>query len=101
MHGDKFGLVIEEAMASGLPAISSDAAGDIRLRALEGVAGLVVALANSELLANRMRMIGMDASATRRMGEAAAAIASARGNLRYADAFDRFVERDMAMPRVR
>lgn len=98
--GDPHGLVVEEAMASGLPVISSEAAGDIRLRVPEGVAGFVVPPANSELLAERMRMIAVDPSATRRMGEAAAAIAGVRGHDRYADDFEYFVERVMAMPRV-
>jgi glycosyltransferase involved in cell wall biosynthesis len=98
--GDPHGLVVEEAMASGLPVISSEAAGDIRLRVPEGVAGFVVPPANPELLADRMRMIAMDPGASRRMGAAAAAIASARGHDRYADDFERFVERVLAMPRA-
>jgi glycosyltransferase involved in cell wall biosynthesis len=99
--GDPNGLVVEEAMASGLPVISSEAAGDIRLRVPEGVAGFVVPPANPELLADRMRMIAMDPEASPRMGEAAAALASARGHDRYADDFERFVERVLTMPRVR
>jgi len=98
--GDPHGLVVEEAMASGLPVISSDAAGDIRLRVPEGVAGFVVPPANPSLLAERMRMIAIDPRATRRMGEAAVAIASTRGHDRYADDFERFVERVLAMPRA-
>jgi glycosyltransferase involved in cell wall biosynthesis len=95
------GLVVEEAMASGLPVTSTEAAGDIRLRVPQGVAGVVVPPANSELLADRMRMIAADPSATRRMWEAAAAIASARGHDRYADDFERFVERVLFMPWAR
>jgi glycosyltransferase involved in cell wall biosynthesis len=99
--GDPHGLVVEEAMASGLPVISSEAAGDIRLRVPDGVAGFVVPPADSELLADRMRMIALDPSAARQMGEAAAAIASARGHDRYADDFERFVEQVLTMPRAR
>ena len=49
-----YGLVVEEAMASGLPVISSEAAGDIKLRAPEGVAGYVVPQSCPEVLADRM-----------------------------------------------
>jgi glycosyltransferase involved in cell wall biosynthesis len=98
--GDPHGLVVEEAMASGLPVISSEAAGDIRLRVPDGVAGFVVRPADPELLADRMRRIAMDPGATRRMGEAAVEIASARGHDRYADDFERFVERVLMMPRA-
>lgn len=99
--GDPNGLVVEEAMASGLPVISSEAAGDIRLRVPEGVAGFVVPPANPQLLADRMRIIALDPSGTRTMGEAAAVIASARAHDRYADDFERFVERVLTMPRTR
>lgn len=98
--GDPHGLVVEEAMASGLPVISSEAAGDIRLRVPDGVAGFVVPPADPEVLADRMRMIAVDPSATRRMGEAAATIASARGHDRYADDFERFAERVLTMPKA-
>lgn len=98
--GDPHGLVVEEAMASGLPVISSEAAGDIRFRVPEGVAGFIVPPANSKLLADRMRIIAVDPNGTRRMGEAAVAIASTRGHDRYADDFERFVERVLMMPRA-
>lgn len=66
-------------MASGLPVISSETAGDIRLRVPEGVAGFVVPPANPKPLAERIRMIAMDPSRAQRMGEVAAAITTARG----------------------
>ena len=65
--GDPNGLVVEEAMASGLPVISTEAAGDIRLRLPEGVAGYVVPPASPEMLADRMRMMARDPAATGRM----------------------------------
>jgi glycosyltransferase involved in cell wall biosynthesis len=98
---DPHGLVVEEAMASGLPVVSSEAASDIKLRVPEGVAGFVVPPANPGLLADRMRMIAVDPSATRRMGDAAATIASSQGHGRYADDFERFVERVLTIPRAR
>ena len=99
--GDPHGLVVEEAMASGLPVISSEAAGDIRLRVPEGIAGFVVAPADAGVLADRMRKVAEDRKAVEQMGKAAAEIASARGHDHYADDFERFVERVLAMPRAR
>jgi glycosyltransferase involved in cell wall biosynthesis len=98
--GDPHGLVVEEAMASGLPVITSEAAGDIRLRVPEGVAGFVVPPADPEALADRMRTLALDEAGTRRMGAAAREIASSLGHERYADDFERFVERVMKMPRI-
>lgn len=98
--GDPHGLVVEEAMASGLPVISSEAAGDIRLRVPEGVAGFAVPPANPELLAERMRTMALDAGVTQGMADAAVAIASARGHGRYADDFERLVEQVLTMPRA-
>ncbi len=98
--GDPNGLVVEEAMASGLAVLSSEAAGDIRLRVPEGVAGYVVPPSFPAMLADRMRTLALDPDATCRMGESAARIASARGHDRYADDFERFVERVLTMPRA-
>jgi glycosyltransferase involved in cell wall biosynthesis len=98
--GDPHGLVVEEAMASGPPVMSSEAAGDIRLRLPDGVAGFVVPPADPEVLAERMRIIAVNPSATRRMGKAAAAITSGRGHDRCTDDFERFVEGVLAMPRA-
>jgi glycosyltransferase involved in cell wall biosynthesis len=98
---DRHGLVVEEAMASGIPVISTEAAGDVRLRVPEGVAGFVVAVADPRVFADRMRTIAMDPPAAKRMGIAAMALASARGNDQYAVDFELFVERVLAMPRAR
>lgn len=97
---DRHGLVVEEAMASGLPVISTEAAGDIRLRVPEGVAGYVVPPGNPSAFADRMRFIALNTRAAEQMGIAAIEIASARGNERYAIEFEQFVERVLAMPRA-
>jgi glycosyltransferase involved in cell wall biosynthesis len=99
--GDPHGLVVEEAMASGLPVISSEAAGDIRLRLPDGIAGFVVTPGDPGMLSARMRMVAESPEDAVRMGEAAAAIAATRGHDRYADDFERMVERVLTMPRAR
>ncbi len=98
--GDPHGLVVEEAMASGLPVISTDAAGDIRLRLPEGVAGFVVRPADPDALASRMRLLALDPMLAQRMGEAAVSIAGLRGHDKYAQDFECFVERVITMPRA-
>jgi len=53
-HGDPNGLVVEEALAAGLPVIVSDAAGDIRSRVPEGIAGYVFPVGSANDLQDRM-----------------------------------------------
>ena len=98
--GDRNGLVVEEAMASHLPVISSDSAGDIRCRLLEGVAGHVVPNRDAGLLADRMAALAKDPQRRARMGEAAASLVAAKSHEGYAEDFERFVERVLAMPRA-
>lgn len=52
--GDPYGLVVDEAMASSLPVISTNAAGEISDRIENGVNGYIVSTGNSESLSNGM-----------------------------------------------
>ena len=52
--GDPYGLVIDEAMASSLPIISTSAAGEIGDRIDEGANGYIIPPGDSEALADRM-----------------------------------------------
>ena len=67
--GDANGLVVEEAMAAGLPVISTSAAGDIRARVPEGVAGYVVPPADPDALATRMIELARSAGVARCHGK--------------------------------
>ena len=52
--GDPYGLVVDEAMVSGLPVISTDAAGEIAQRIEDGGNGYIVPARDPETLAGRM-----------------------------------------------
>jgi phosphatidylinositol alpha 1,6-mannosyltransferase len=71
--GDAFGMVVLEAMACGLPVISTSAAGEIADRIDEGVNGFVVPPADVEALRSRMEVLAADESIRSRMGKAATA----------------------------
>jgi glycosyltransferase involved in cell wall biosynthesis len=98
--GDPNGLVVEEAMASHLPVISSDAAGDVRSRLADGTAGFVVPAADRAALTARMAELAADPGRRASMGEAAAQLAATRNHSGYAEDFERFVEGVLSMPRV-
>lgn len=70
--GDPYGLVIDEAMACGLPVISTSAAGEIRERVHDGINGFIVPPANVEELAMAMARLGTDFGLRRSMGQASA-----------------------------
>jgi UDP-glucose:(heptosyl)LPS alpha-1,3-glucosyltransferase len=68
---DSFGLVVTEAMASGLPVVCGSAAGAAELIE-DGVSGLIVDDAwNPAALAGAMSRLVVDASLRRQLGEAA------------------------------
>ncbi len=70
--GDPYGLVVDEAMACGLPIISTSAAGEIRDRIEEGVNGYIVPPEDSTALAGAMRTLTEDAALRERMGAVSA-----------------------------
>jgi glycosyltransferase involved in cell wall biosynthesis len=94
--GDPHGLVIEEAMACGLPVLSSTAAGDVSRRL--GDAGLLVAPGDAGGLADAMTALAADAALRGRMGSRAAGLARARHHARYAEEFERFAMLALGLP---
>lgn len=99
--GDPNGLVVEEAMAAGLPVISTSAAGDIRTRIPEGVAGHVVPPGQDQPLAERMIQLAADPRGRAAMGAAGRRIAARFDPDAYAEDFERFVTSVLAEPRRR
>jgi len=99
--GDPHGLVVEEAMAAGLPVICTESAGDIRNRLPDGRAGYVVPPANPAALAERMLMLVRDSALRTRFGREAALIVSGHNHDRYAADFENFVDTILSRPRRR
>lgn len=71
--GETWGLVVNEAMATGLPAIVSDSVGCAVDLVEPGVTGERFALGDVDALANRMLAMLADRARARRMGKEAAA----------------------------
>jgi len=97
--GDPHGQVIEEAHAAGLPIITSDAAGDIRRRVVDGTTGFVVPSGDADALARRMIELAADPDRRRSMGARGAERVKAWGHEAWADDFERFVSACLALPR--
>lgn len=70
-HGETWGLVVNEAMACGLPAIVSDLVGCAEDLVLEGRTGLVTPAGQPPALAAAMGRMAADPAGAARMGEAA------------------------------
>jgi glycosyltransferase involved in cell wall biosynthesis len=68
-RGDPYGLVVDEAMATGLPIISSTSAGEIADRVIDGRNGYLVPVDNPELLAAAMARLAENSEKSARMGE--------------------------------
>jgi glycosyltransferase involved in cell wall biosynthesis len=67
-HGDPYGLVIDEAMACGLPIIATGAVGEIAERVQQGRNGTIVRVGDREGLALAMARMAQDPKALRAMG---------------------------------
>jgi glycosyltransferase involved in cell wall biosynthesis len=68
--GDPYGHVVQEAMASGLPVVTTTAAGDIADRVVEGQTGYLVPPDDAPSLARRMRLLAEAPGLRDRLGAA-------------------------------
>ncbi|WP_168708939.1 glycosyltransferase family 4 protein [Metallibacterium scheffleri] len=89
--GDPYGLVVDEAMACGLPVISTTAAGEIRDRIEEGVNGYIVPPEDSAALAERMLTLAQDGALRERMGKTSSDKIKGHTPERWAEDFERIV----------
>jgi glycosyltransferase involved in cell wall biosynthesis len=97
-HGDPNGLVVEEALAAGLPLIVSDAAGDIRARLGDGEVGIVVPSGSAQDLEDAMRRIAVDPEYRKELAEATEARVAERTTEGYALDFQTFASSVLAAP---
>lgn len=98
-HGDPNGLVVEEALAAGLPVITSDAVGDVIARVPSAV-GRIVPVGDVDALARAM-LACTDPAMRRRMGGQGPGWVSGKTDDRYAEDLARFAQRLTATPRRR
>ncbi len=89
--GDPNGVVVEEAMAAGLPVLATSSAGDIRSRIAEGVTGFIVPPADPVSLTDKMLELASDPIGRREMGLAAIESVQKFSVEHYAEDFERFV----------
>ncbi len=90
--GDPYGLVVDEAMAAGLPVISTTAAGEIRERVTDGVNGFLVPPDDPGALKAAMRRLAVDAALRHQMGARSAEMIAPYTPERWAVAFEKAVE---------
>lgn len=96
--GDPHGLVVEEALAAGLPVIATENAGDIRLRLPEGEAGYVVPIQDAVTLANRMLRLASDDALRARLAANTLSVVEGKSHDTYVRDFERFIERLLGKP---
>jgi hypothetical protein len=88
-------------MACALPVISTDAAGEIRDRVMEGVNGFIVPADNSAALLAPMLQLTQDDHLRLRLAEASAQIVAGRTPEQWAANFETIIARIRSMPPVR
>lgn len=96
--GDPYGIVVDEAMACGLPVVSSVAAGEIRSRVEEGVNGFLVPVGDSASLAERMLRLANDFQLCERMGKASMEKVKDHTPQKWAADFERIVSSVLFAP---
>jgi glycosyltransferase involved in cell wall biosynthesis len=93
-------MVVDEAMAAGLPVISTTNAGDIRPRVTPGETGWLVPAQDCDALAQAMAAAAANPDRTRAMGQLAAERLTGVEPERWAIECERAIARILAMPRA-
>lgn len=96
--GDPHGLVVEEAMAAGLPVIVTTNAGDIERRVHHGKDGLIVTAGSVDSLQAAMRQCVDNPAMVADMKEAVRTQFAPPTLQRYAEDFERFVSTMLDLP---
>ena len=96
--GDPYGLVVDEALAAGLPVVSTTAAGEITTRVRDGENGFLVEPKNEQSLARRIVQLTEDAELRQRMSARIEHSRSGIGPEAWAKAMERAVFHLSRMP---
>lgn len=86
--GEPFGMVVNEAMASGLPVIATTTTGEIASRVTDGENGFVVPPGDAVALRERMASLVADPALRRSMGDASRRRVAGQAPDDWADAFE-------------
>ncbi len=89
--GDTYGLVVDEAMAAGIPVICSEAAGEIRERIEDGTSGMIVPRKDPRALSAGMEKLALSPDLRRNMRDKALAWIENRTPDWWAGLFERAV----------
>ncbi|MEM9153697.1 MAG: glycosyltransferase [Cyanobacteria bacterium P01_F01_bin.33] len=96
---EQWGLVINEAMASGLPTIVSDSCGAARSLVDDGVSGLLVKPNIESITSGLTRFFKMTSAEKVKMGKFAAGVVASWGPERFADGLASAVNCALTAPR--
>jgi glycosyltransferase involved in cell wall biosynthesis len=96
--GDPYGHVVGEAMAAGLPVISTESAGEIRERISDGQTGFIVPAASVDVLADRMLQLAGDPALRGQFASRASTRVKAITHEDYARDVEALVDRTLSMP---
>jgi glycosyltransferase involved in cell wall biosynthesis len=94
-RGDPYGLVVDEAMASGLPVIATYNAGEIHSRVVPGRTGDLVPVDDAASLAAAMARLARNPRLALAMGSAGQSRIRRRTYAGWADEIERMVEREV------
>jgi glycosyltransferase involved in cell wall biosynthesis len=92
-HSDTWGMALNEAMAAGLPIITTSATGAIGDLVVAGGNGLVVPPSQPARLGAAIRQLGTDESLRRRMGRESLRLVERASPSRWADQVARLLDR--------
>jgi glycosyltransferase involved in cell wall biosynthesis len=87
-RGDPYGLVVDEALASGMPVVATTSAGEIKSRVLEGETGHLVPPDDPDRLAAAMERLARGPSQAARMGATGAKLMADHTPSRWAEQFE-------------
>jgi len=96
--GDPYGLVVDEAMAAGLPVISTTAAGEIRDRVIDNVNGYLVPPRDPVALGAAMCRLAAEPELGMRMGGRSADLIASHTPDSWAQAFESAVDGILSSP---